>query len=736
MKHMSLPFRSLAVKFICFGFVALSVLILYVHFESNFIEHTKGDAAVINLTGQLRYRSFEMAWLGHRMTETKNPRTKDILIGELNGKIEAFDGILSDLKMGNEKIGIEPVTYKEALPMIEDIAGRWHKTFKLLLKKISKDGGRDLLDEYESMVQEYVSDIDKLVSFLVEDIDRERKEHEALRFMAFLFFLSLLFILFLFVKNNIVASLLMLKRGSEEMKKGNFDVRIDVKTKDEIGALSETFNAMTQTIKDTFTEQKNTELRLKRLNRSLKTLIECNHAMVHASDEHELLSRTCRVIVEEGGYRFAWAGFAEQDEGKTVRPAAMSGYEEGYLDTVRITWADNEWGRGPTGTAIRTGTPCIARNIATDPHYSPWSSEAMRRGYASSIALPLNDGGRTFGALNIYSSESYAFDDEEVRLLTNLTGDLAYGISTLRMRNAQRQAEEALQRESNINAAVADLAKSFLSSYVISIEDISYLLLEHARKLTGSEFGYVGYIDLITGYLVSPTLTRDIWDECKVMDKNVIFTEFKGLWGWVLNNKEPLMTNEPMKDPRSSGTPAGHLPIRRLLSYPALFGKDLMGQISVANADDDYDNNDMEIIKRLADFYAIAIHRKQMEESLRKYTEELDKKVRERTRDLESAKMAAEYASKAKSDFLANMSHELRTPLNSIIGFSGLLDGGIVGDLTEKQRERRLYIQQRTAPLKSDRRHPRPFEGGSRQDRARSAQVIYKGDPEIFARNA
>lgn len=316
----------------------------------------------------------------------------------------------------------------------------------------------------------------------------------------------------------------------------------------------------------------------------------------------------------------------------------------------------------------------------------------MRRGYASSIALPLNDGGRTFGALNIYSSESYAFDDEEVRLLTNLTGDLAYGISTLRMRNAQRQAEEALQRESNINAAVADLAKSFLSSYVISIEDISYLLLEHARKLTGSEFGYVGYIDLITGYLVSPTLTRDIWDECKVMDKNVIFTEFKGLWGWVLNNKEPLMTNEPMKDPRSSGTPAGHLPIRRLLSYPALFGKDLMGQISVANADDDYDNNDMEIIKRLADFYAIAIHRKQMEESLRKYTEELDKKVRERTRDLESAKMAAEYASKAKSDFLANMSHELRTPLNSIIGFSGLLDGGIVGDLTEKQRESVGYI--------------------------------------------
>ena len=115
------------------------------------------------------------------------------------------------------------------------------------------------------------------------------------------------------------------------------------------------------------TERKRAEEELRRVNRALRTVSECNQAMVRAPDEVTLLTDICRLLVEQGGYRMAWVGFAEQDEAKSVRPVAQAGFDEGYLDIVNVTWADTERGRGPVGTAIRTKQPVVIRNVLTDP---------------------------------------------------------------------------------------------------------------------------------------------------------------------------------------------------------------------------------------------------------------------------------------------------------------------------------------------------------------------------------
>ncbi len=77
---------------------------------------------------------------------------------------------------------------------------------------------------------------------------------------------------------------------------------------------------------------------------------------------------------------------------------------------------------------------------------------------------------------------------------------------------------------------------------------------------------------------------------------------------------------------------------------------------------------------------------KRAQTELLKLNETLERKVEERTAELHAMLRRAETADRLKSAFLATMSHELRTPLNSIIGFTGVLQGGLAGPINEEQK--------------------------------------------------
>ncbi len=126
------------------------------------------------------------------------------------------------------------------------------------------------------------------------------------------------------------------------------------------------------------TRSKENEAALQRTNRALKVVSECNEALVRITDEAELLREICRIIVETGQHRMTWVGFAENDEAKTVRPAAKWGFDEGYLDQVRVTWADQWHGPGPAAQAIRGGNPYVVKDTATDPSFVTWRKQHWR----------------------------------------------------------------------------------------------------------------------------------------------------------------------------------------------------------------------------------------------------------------------------------------------------------------------------------------------------------------------
>ena len=128
-----------------------------------------------------------------------------------------------------------------------------------------------------------------------------------------------------------------------------------------------------------------------------------------------------------------------------MHPVAQSGFDEGYLDIVQVTWADTPRGRGPVGTAIRTQQPAVVRNVLTDPGFEPWRQAAIQRSYAAVTALPLMRDDHVYGALTVYAAEPDVFDASEMELLTELAGDVAYGITSLRSSAERKRAEESLQ---------------------------------------------------------------------------------------------------------------------------------------------------------------------------------------------------------------------------------------------------------------------------------------------------
>src|SRR5207302_10283264 len=107
-----------------------------------------------------------------------------------------------------------------------------------------------------------------------------------------------------------------------------------------------------------------------------------------------LRAEMCGVIVEVGGYRVAWIGYAQQDDGKTVRLMAQVGFDGDLEELVQrpgqLTWADSERGRGPMATTIRSGKPIVVRNLQSDAGFAPWRAQAHSRGLTANATFPLS----------------------------------------------------------------------------------------------------------------------------------------------------------------------------------------------------------------------------------------------------------------------------------------------------------------------------------------------------------
>jgi PAS domain S-box-containing protein len=193
------------------------------------------------------------------------------------------------------------------------------------------------------------------------------------------------------------------------------------------------------------TERKIADEALQRKTRALLLLSNCDQALVKINDEKDLLQEICRICVEAGNYPMAWIGYKGTGADKKIYPQAQCGFDDGFLGSIKRTWDESECGNTPTGTSIRTGQVSIAQNIQQDSRFACSRDEAIKRGFNSSIALPVIVDNQVAGALTLYSKVPDAFQKDEVDLLQNLVNDLSFAINTIRARARHLQLETELQ---------------------------------------------------------------------------------------------------------------------------------------------------------------------------------------------------------------------------------------------------------------------------------------------------
>jgi hypothetical protein len=219
---------------------------------------------------------------------------------------------------------------------------------------------------------------------------------------------------------------------------GDYSARVDLAGRDELAAVGAAFNQMAAKLE-------NDILEMRKKDRIMRMLSDCNQMLIRVTDEIELLQSICGIIVQGGGYKMAWVGYKEDGGEKRVLPMAQVGFEEGYLASIKVTWGDDKYGSGPIGTAIKTRKSYVMSDMANNPAFALWRDEALKRGYASGAAIPLISGKEVIGIIAIYSPEKHAFDVEEIKLLEELGDDLAFGIMVIRGQAERKMAEEIKQ---------------------------------------------------------------------------------------------------------------------------------------------------------------------------------------------------------------------------------------------------------------------------------------------------
>jgi DNA-binding CsgD family transcriptional regulator len=160
----------------------------------------------------------------------------------------------------------------------------------------------------------------------------------------------------------------------------------------------------------------------------------------------------------------------------------------------------------------------------------------------------------------------------------------------------RKRTEEALTKKKDEVLLHVKLANLFLAS---PGEAVFSEVLDLLRNEFNCSYGYFGYIDE-AGDLICPSMTRIVWDQCRMPQKSIVFPKdcWGGLWGKSLQERISIRRNHHIV------TPEGHIPLQNAIVGPLVVQNHLVGQIALANRPSGFTQKDEDKLNSIADFIA------------------------------------------------------------------------------------------------------------------------------------
>jgi diguanylate cyclase (GGDEF)-like protein/PAS domain S-box-containing protein len=180
------------------------------------------------------------------------------------------------------------------------------------------------------------------------------------------------------------------------------------------------------------TERKAADAKIQRLNRVYAVLSGINTLIVRVHSRDELFREACQIAIEHGKFKMAWIGVVDQAR-MTIVPVAWAGTESGLLEDVgeRLSLRDDApLGHGPPAIAVREKRAVVVNDVEQDPRIG-FRSAHTGRGIRSLVILPLQIAGEPVAVLGLLAADAGFFDAAEMKLLTELAGDIAFAIDNL-----------------------------------------------------------------------------------------------------------------------------------------------------------------------------------------------------------------------------------------------------------------------------------------------------------------